>query len=162
MKHILRLFTGCCILAVFCLAIEAQTEIPEYSSTFNTGLGKQQRLNAVEDQLIVLTQSQQAAQEKIYKQMPSEEEINKMQQGLKNSKAQIEKLNQQIRQLQQKNTELEAKLKRVEGEELRALVDFVLPLKEEGWDEIKQEVEGLKLSIRSMEAVIESMHNDSP
>lgn len=162
MKYLLRLFTGCCAPVFFCLALNAQTEIPEYSSTFNEGLGKQQRLNAVEDQLMVLTKSQQEDQKKLYEEMPSQEEFEQMNKDLKTSKKQIQELNDQVEQLQKKNAELEQKLQRVDGTELRELIGFIRPLKEGGLDKMKQEIEGLKLTIRSMEAVIESMDNDSP
>lgn len=158
MKIFYRLIVGICGPFVFCLTISAQVEIPEYSSTFNTGLGKQQRLNAVEDQLKVLTISQKAGQKKLYEQTPSKEELDQLEKELKNSQATIKDLKTQVDQLKTQNLELLRKLERVDTAELRELMDFVRSLKEADLKNMKQEIEGLKLTIRSMQAVIESMH----
>jgi hypothetical protein len=149
-------------LSFFCLASLAQEDIPDYRSTFNTGLGKQQRLNAVEDQLMILTRTQKSDQKKLYEQLPSEEEFKQMSRDLKTSHDEIKQLNQKVELLEQKNAEFQEKLERVDGAELSELIGFIRPLKEGGLDKMKQEVEGLKLTIRSMEAVIESINNKTP
>lgn len=162
MKTFTRIFAGICAPFVFCLPLFAQADIPEYSSTFNEGMGKQQRLNAIEDQLIVLTNSQKEDQKKLYEQMPSQKEFEQMSKDLKSSQAEVKELEGQVQQLRNQNLELARKLKQVDGTELRELVEFVRPLKEGDLDKMKQEIEGLKLTIRSMSATIESMqHKDS-
>lgn len=149
-------------MSFFCLASYAQVDIPEYSSTFKSGLGKQQRLNAIEDQLMILTRTQKNDQKKLYEQLPSEKEFKQMSQDLKKSQNEIKELNEKVELLERKNTALQGKLERVNGSELRESIGFIRPLKEGGLDKMKQEIEGLKLTVRSMEAVIESMHNKTP
>jgi chromosome segregation ATPase len=142
---------------IFCFlpAIVHAQVLPEYKSTDNTGKGRQERFEAIENYLIQIGNYSQELEQRLKKEDDS---------TLKNLVAEQENLKKQYDQLRQENTSIREEmtlLRQAIGSlsqtDFQKIEDFIKKMEDGEWDQVKDGVETLKLEMRSIEAIIQTL-----
>ncbi len=137
-----------------CLSVEAKG-LGDYKSTDNSGMGRQERFIEIENYLAQIGKYTQDLEKRL-----KEDGGDKV----KNFEAKILAQEKEIQDLKLKISNQETEIRRINqifggmtSAELVAMKAFVDKMKSGEWEKMQNEIEGLKLTDRSMEAVIQTL-----
>lgn len=144
-------------IVLFCLLNQSRLwaqSLPDYKSTDNTGMGRQERFESIENYMIQMSKVTKQMQAKLDDDSGLQKQIKEMQQNIEAVKKQISPLKTQMSSLQTEWEEYKKNNQGVSAAQWQEYEKFLKPLKEGEYAKLQQEVEALKLVIRSMEEVI--------
>lgn len=144
-------------IVLFCLLNQSHLwaqSLPDYKSTDNTGMGRQERFESIENYLIQMSKVTKQMQAKLDDDSGLQKQIKEMLQNIEGVKKQISPLKTQMSSLQTEWEEYKKINQGVSAAQWQEYEKFLKPLKEGEYAKLQQEVEALKLVIRSMEEVI--------
>lgn len=144
-------------IVLFCLLnhsrLWAQTLV-DYQPTDNTGMGRQERFESIENYLIQMSKATQKMQAQLDENSSHQKQLKEMQQSLEGVSQEIIPLKTQMSALQTQWEEHKKSSQGVSAAQWQEYEAFLKPLKDGDYAKLQQEVEALKLVIRSMEEVI--------
>lgn len=147
------------VLALLCLwggQVGAEA-LPEYKSTDNTGMGRQERFEAIEKYLMEVAKYSQ----KLETRLGENQKIVALEEEQKKLKAEIDKLKEDNRLLRQDLVYVRQAIGNLSQVDFERIQNFVEKLDGGEWEKMQQEVEGVKLTMRSLEALIQTMQQNS-
>lgn len=140
----------------------AQAEIPDYSSTDNTGLNKKERIDAVETYLANVSKSLQSMEAKLSENSKKLIELDKVVKAIKDEQAKT----QAKEQAKDQSKKPEAKLGEVkksatdnpsaasEASELEKLKADILTLKNQDIEKLKTNLDELSETVKAIQATL--------
>lgn len=143
------------LIGLFIPTLAWTQTLPSYKTTDNTGKGRQERFEAIEEYLIQVGEYSKTLEQRLQNQDHS---------ALEKLKSQQDEMTKQIDQLKTENAALKQEtqlLRQAIGNlsqtDFQKIEEFIQKLQEGEWDQAKEAIETLKLEMRSMEAVIQSL-----
>jgi chromosome segregation ATPase len=141
------------ILLFFSHSLIAQG-LPQYKSTDNSGMGRQERFDSIEKYLAEVARYSENLEKRLQEQDGS---------ALQALRAQTDSLSKEIDKLKNENQALRREIQLIRTAvgnlsqtDFTRIQTFVQKLDGGEWDKAVQDIEGLKLTIRSLEAIIQS------
>lgn len=154
-----------CSLLAICLtcflSLQAQT-LPEYKSTDNTGKGRQERFDSIENYLTQLSRVTREMQGKLGADSQLEKQLKQMQDTIERSSKEVSAIKSEMNALKTQWEQYKTTQQGVSAAEWREYQTFLKPLKDGEYAKLQQEVEALKLVIRSLEEVIKDQVQKNP
>lgn len=144
------------------IPVTNSSELKIYQSTDNTGLGRQERFESIENYLTQMSKITKEMQAKLADGDGLEKQIKDINQQIENSKKEVAGFKKELSSLKTQWESYKTSNQGVSAAEWKEYQTFLKPLKEGEYAKLQQEVEALKLVIRSMEEVIKDQVKKVP
>lgn len=138
------------------------SELKIYQSTDNSGMGRQERFEAIENYLTKMSKITKDMESKLADGQGFQKQLKDMSTQIDSSKKEVDGLKREMATLKTQWETYKTNNQGVSADEWREYQTFLKPLKEGEYAKLQQEVEALKLVIRSMEEVIKDQLKKAP
>lgn len=129
--------------------------LPSYQSTDNTGKGRQERFEAIENYLVQVAAYSKSLEQRL--QAQDDTKIKELEQKQAELLKEVEGLKGQNQALRREIELIRGAVGNLSRTDFTKIQEFVERLEGGEWDKAQQDIEGLKLTARSLEAIIEDL-----